>query len=399
MAHQTPKPILKNKKKSAFARPQEDRENKNYTFKQAFDEKFLAINPWGQFLLFIEDYYCPFNSKNDEVHQTRSSVLRNAINLLNEYHKESWGEILNRVPREERLDADELYRYISRYKRLTPQEVYQESQSSIRGLINNAEYGFLDSESRDIGRISQLSDAINYFRGNQSRTYLIIAQLPEKVPEDAKPLFAASRKFQQMIENGAVRKLQDFSMALMKHFKVTRTAIKDEAASNLVLSMGEIERDLQTQISILEQEKMQLEYQLEQTRIQAREEAVIEIAHLFQNGRQPALDQIQGIICLLETQMEETGEPELSSEQALSIFIILRSLMEILDKLGIESYPKFKKNSFEISQLDLCEYSYIEGTPFNSDAEIKKVECTHQGWRIGETVITPAKVKELIIDS
>lgn len=120
MAHQTPKPILKNKKKSAFARPQEDRENKNYTFKQAFDEKFLAINPWGQFLLFIEDYYYPFNSKNHEVHQTHSSVLRNAINLLNEYHKESWGEILNRVPREERLDADELYRYISRYKRLTP---------------------------------------------------------------------------------------------------------------------------------------------------------------------------------------------------------------------------------------------------------------------------------------
>lgn len=398
MAHQSPKPILKNKKK-AFTRPQQHTKNNNDSFKQAFDEEFLATNPWGQFLLFVEDYYRPFYFRNREQNQTRSSVLRNAINLLNEYHNESWGEILNRVPQEERLDADELYRYISRHKRQTPYEVYQQSVSSINGLINNAEYGFLDTDSRDIGRISQLSDAINYFQGNQSRTYLILAQLPEAVGEDAKPLFAASWKFGEIIAAGAVKKLQDFSMALMRYFKVTRTAIKDEAASNLVLSMGEIERDLKTQISILEQEKLELEYQLEQTRIQARQEAVIEIANLLQNGRQPALDQIQKTISLLEAQVEETGEAELSSEQGLSIFIILRSLMEILNELGIEAYPKSMKKSFEISQLNLGKYSYIEGTSFNSDSDIKTVECTHQGWLVGDTVITPAKVKELSTDS
>ncbi|MEC4817791.1 MAG: nucleotide exchange factor GrpE, partial [Scytonema sp. PMC 1069.18] len=306
-----------------------------------------------------------------------------------------WVELLNRLPQTERVDADELYRHISKTKKLTPQEVYQESQSAIRGLINNAEYGFLECENRDISRISQLCDAINYFQNSQSKTYFILAQIEAAVPEDAKPLFAASRGFQQIIEAGSTRKLQDFGMALMKHFRVTRSAIKDVAASNLVLSIGEIERDLRTQIRILEQEKSELEHQLQQTRNKAREEALTEIAHVLQNGRQPALDQIQQMIRLLEMQAEETGEPELSSEQALSVFIILRNLMKILQELGIEAYPKSVKNSFEISQVDLSEYAYIEGTPFMSEHEIKKVECIQQGWRVKETVITPAKVREL----
>ncbi len=188
-------------------------------------------------------------------------------------------------------------------------------------------------------------------------------------------------------------------MDLMKHFRVTRSAIKDEAASNLVLSIGEIERDLRTQISILEQEKLELEYQLEEIRNQAHQEALIKITHYLQNGRQPALDQIQQIIGLLEDQIEENGEPELSSEQALSVFISLRNLMEILQKLGIEAYPKSLKGSFEISQVDLSEYTYTEGKPFANEQEIKRVECIQPGWRVGKTVITPAKIRELTSSS
>ena len=77
---------------------------------------------------------------------------------------------------------------------------------------------------------------------------------------------------------------------------------------------------MRTQINILEREKLELEQQLEKARNQARQESVIEIAHSLQNGRQPALNQIQQMISLLESQAEETGEPELSSEQALSLF-------------------------------------------------------------------------------
>jgi molecular chaperone GrpE (heat shock protein) len=396
MDDKTLKPIPKREQNTVFARPQQRGGKSNIpSLVEAFDIEILEKKSWGQFLLFVENHYKEFVPRLQESNLNFVKNIQVAIKILNEYNQESWVEILSRIPQIQRVDADELYRHISRSKRLTPQEVYQESQTAIRGLINNAEYGFLDTENRDIGRISQLCDAINYFQNHQSKTYFILAQLEASVPEDAKPLFAASKGFQQMIQAGPNRKLQDFGMALMKHFRITRSAIKDEAASNIVLSMGELERDLRTQISILEQEKSELEYQLQQTRSKARQEALREIAHFLQNGRQPALDQIQQMIRLLESQAEETGEPELSSEQALSVFIILRNLMKILQELGIETYPKSLKSKFEISQVDLAEYAYIEGTPFTNEQEIKTVKCIQQGWRVGETVITPAKVREL----
>jgi molecular chaperone GrpE (heat shock protein) len=155
---------------------------------------------------------------------------------------------------------------------------------------------------------------------------------------------------------------------------------------------------LRTQINILEREKLELEQQLEKTRNQARQESVIEIAHSLQNGRQPALNQIQQMINLLESQIEETGEPELSSEQALSLFIILRNLMKTFQELGIEPYPKSLKGKLELSQNQLSEYAYMEGKAFVNEQEIKQVECIQQGWKVGEIVITPAKVRELNSD-
>ncbi len=202
MEHQTPKPVIKRDKNSVLARPQIKSDKHSVVpLKEAFDLQILEKNPWGQFLLFIEDYYQDYTPRNQQENKNRTRIVRSAIKLMNDYNQESWGGILNRIPQSERLDADELYRHISRYKKLIPQEVYQESQAAIRGLINNAEYGFLNSENRDIGRISQLCDAINYFQNNQSKTYLIIVQLPEFIPEDAQDLFAASKGFQLMIES------------------------------------------------------------------------------------------------------------------------------------------------------------------------------------------------------
>ncbi|MFM7368680.1 MAG: hypothetical protein ACKO2Z_13000, partial [Sphaerospermopsis kisseleviana] len=225
---------------------------------------------------------------------------------------------------------------------------------------------------------------------NQDKTYFIIAQLPELVPEDAKPMFAASKAFQQIIAAGLNIKLEEFSMALMRRFRLTRADIKDDYAQFKDQEKDQIERDLRTQINILQQEKLALEEELEQTRNQARQKAGIEIANSRQNGRQPALNQIQQMISLLESQVEETGEPELDSDQALTVFIILRNLMKIFQELGIESYPKSLKAKLQISQNQLSEYAYIEGKPFANEGEIKQVECTQPGWKVGETVITPA---------
>lgn len=397
MDKQKPNLLSKRANNAALTRPPQLKGEKhsNLSLREAFERATLESNPWGQFLLFVEDSYKRFTPRPREDDQKRSGVVRSAIQLLNEYPTESWDNLLSKLPERERLDADELYKHISNAKKLTPQEVYQSSQSALKGLIENAEYGFLDSENRDIGRIIQLCDAINYFQGNQSKTYLILAQLEKTVSEEFNPMFAASSGFQELISAGITSKLKNFAMTLMKHFRVTHTAIKGEAASNLALGIGEIERNLKTHINILEQQKSELEWQLQESRSKANEEALVKIAESLQNGRQPALEQMQQMIHILESQMDDTGEPEISSEQALSVFIMLRNMMKIFEDMGIQPYPKPAKGLFKISKADVSDYSYIEGDPFTDEDEIKEVECLRQGWKVGDTVITPAQVREV----
>jgi molecular chaperone GrpE (heat shock protein) len=401
MNNPTSKPIIKRQEETVFERPKKKGDQSNFrSLKEAFAIETLEKNPWGQFLLFIEEKYKDFTPRPHEELAQKAKIIQNAIRILIEHHQESWGEILSIIPQSEKAEADEFYQEISRYKRLTPQEVYQASQTAIKVIINHDKYGFVDGkiDAERINRKTQLNEAIDYFHNNQDKTYFIIAQLPELVPEDAKPMFAASKAFQEIIAAGSNFKLEEFSMALMRRFRLTRADIKDDYAQFKDQEKDQIERDLRTQINILQQEKLALEEQLEKTRNQARQEAVIAIANALQNGRQPALNQIQQMISLLESQVEETGEPELDSDQALTVFIILRNLMKIFQELGIESYPKSLKGKLQISQNQLSEYAYIEGNPFANEEEIKQVECTQPGWKVGETVITPAKVRELNSD-
>jgi hypothetical protein len=319
MDNHTQKPIIKPQKDSVLARPrlQKKQDQTNpLSLQEAFDLEIIEKNPWGQFLLFIEDSYKYFTPRPQEELEKRAKIIQNAIRILNEHHQESWVKILTIIPQSEKAEADEFYQEISisRYKRLTPQEVYQASQTAIKVIMNHDKYGFVDGkiDAERINRKTQLNEAIDYFYNNQDKTYFIIAQLPELVPEDAKTMFAASKAFQEIIAAGSNIKLEEFSMALMRRFRLTRADIKDDYAQSKDQEKDQIERDLRTQINILEREKLELEQQLEKTRNQARQESVIEIAHSLQNGRQPALNQIQQMINLLESQIEETGEPELS---------------------------------------------------------------------------------------
>lgn len=401
MNHSTPKPIIKRQEETVFERPKKKGDKSNFrSLKEAFDLETLEKNLWGQFLLFIEESYQYFTPRPQPELETQAKIIQNAIRILIEHHQESWSEILSRIPQSEKVAADEFYQEISRYKKLKPQEVYQASQTTIKVILNHDEYGFVDGkiDNDRINRKIQLNEAIDYFHNNPEKTYFIIAQLPELVPADAKPMFAASKGFQNIIAAGPNMKLENFSMAFMRRFRLTRADITDDIARDGIRKKDEIERDLNTQINILQQEKFALEEQLEKTRKQARQEAVIYIANALQNGRQPALNQIQQMISLLESQVEATGEPELDSDQALTVFIILRNLMKIFQELGIESYPKSLKAKLQISQNQLSEYAYIEGKPFANEGEIKQVECTQAGWKVGEIVITPAKVRELNSD-
>lgn len=370
------------------------------SLREAFDRE-MESNPWGQFLLFVEKSHKQFTQYRPlgERDRENSRVIGQAIQLLNNHPDQQWDDLLSRLSQSEKTYVDqEFYFYISNRKRLTPQEVYQESQVALNDIIDNAKYGFINSVNRDIGRISKLCDAINYFQGSQAKTYLILTQLEARVSPDFQRMFEVSYGFRQLIDSGLARELRDFGIKLMKYFQITRIAIQNEVASNLVLGLGEVERNLKTKISILEQEKSELERQLQESCSKAHEVAMVKIARSLQNGKQPALERLQQIIHILNSQMQENGEPELSSEQALTVLITTRNIMKVLQENGIENYPELTKSKFEISQVDLSSFAYVEGEPFTTEDESKQVECIRRGWKVGATVITPAQVRAVGIE-
>jgi hypothetical protein len=59
MEHKTPKPRLKNPQNAAIRRPSNQKtkndKNPHLSLKEKFNLQILQQNPWGQFLLFVED--------------------------------------------------------------------------------------------------------------------------------------------------------------------------------------------------------------------------------------------------------------------------------------------------------------------------------------------------------
>ncbi len=57
--------------------------------------------------------------------------------------------------------------------------------------------------------------------------------------------------------------------------------------------------------------------------------------------------------------------------------------------------PWDTSQSFELRSEKLGEYSYVEGSAFTDSEDQKIVRCIRPGWRVGEEIITPARVKEI----
>lgn len=60
--------------------------------------------------------------------------------------------------------------------------------------------------------------------------------------------------------------------------------------------------------------------------------------------------------------------------------------------MGIQQYPQ--EEVFGISESNLDEYFYVEGSSFLNATEVKTVKCTQRGWRVNQTIITQAQVQE-----
>jgi len=221
--------------------------------------------------------------------------------------------------------------------------------------------------------------------------------LPEYINDkEVSDLISSSQGYRELIYWGATRFLDNFGLKLQRHFRITHTALKDQAAQNLVQELGSRENQLKQEIERLQEENEQLKENQKELRDRAFQEALCQIAQKLQNRPQPVLNQIFSYLRILQNLSEsQEGELSLSSREALGVLITFEELINTLKDLNIEYYPKKIEETFYLKQDQLGEYNYIEGSPFQGNEDTKKVRCTTPGWCVGKEIITPACVKEV----
>ncbi len=148
-------------------------------------------------------------------------------------------------------------------------------------------------------------------------------------------------------------------------------------------------------MELLQQENEKLKKELSEIRSQALQSAVCQLVTTLQKQDQPVLDQIMLLYQRLNKMSESNSELSLSPSDSLGILIALENLLQALNSLNVTRYPAQEDQVFELQSEQLSAYAYVEGSAFANSEDKKVVRCIHPGWRVGEEVITPARVKEV----
>jgi molecular chaperone GrpE (heat shock protein) len=373
------------------------RAEKNKPAQPAFSPEELAASPWGKLVNFLNDSYREFLPKSQKDKQRQEAIAPIHHKCVRVVKKgDSWKEILNRKFDSSEYEAAENFCFhLSRKYSESPQTVRQQLQANLSQFVELAEYAFADSENRDLTKMSEFCEVIEYFKNSQERTFLFLAELPSVVDRKVGVLLNSSPGYKTLLKWGASRFLGDLGLKLQREFKITRTALKDEAAQNLARELGETEANLKQEVERLELENENLKKELEEVRSQALHAAVCQLATTLQKQPQPVLDQIILLYQRLNKMSESNSDLSLSSSESLSMLIALENLLQALKSLNVTPYPAEYDLVFELQSGQLSVYEYIEGSAFANSEDKKVVRCTHPGWRVGEEVITPARVKEV----
>lgn len=373
------------------------RDNPEKPKKSPFSLEELSQSVWGRFALFCNESYKKFTPVNEEKRQESSKnalIHRKCIDLLLKGQPEEWEELLEKFNKSQYDTAENFYYHLSRKKLQTPLQVLRIWNIKLTKFVELAEYALTPGENRDLVKLGAFDDIIDEFNKSSSRTFLFLVRLPHfiKDPRD-RAMVESSSGYQKILEAGSSQYLADFGLELQRKFRITRTALKDEAAQNLVGQLEDTERNLSQQISILEAEKQELNLQLERSKTHAFQEAVFQLGKTLQQQSQPVLDQLLILSKRLEELTSEDGT--LSYTDALTCLITIEALLKAFKAINISSYPSDTEAVFTINGGQLSEYNYVAGTPFKDEKDHKKVRCLYPGWRVGEQVVTPARVEEV----
>ncbi|MBC6420958.1 MAG: hypothetical protein GDA38_04935 [Hormoscilla sp. SP12CHS1] len=185
MKTERPKP-KKTSENKALARPEKNKPAQP----SPFSPEELAASPWGRLVMFVNDSYSewvPKNYKNQERQEAIGPIHEKCVKFFKS-SDDDWEVILtSKFYKFEHNAAEKNFFHLSRKYSDSPQEVRQQLQANLSQFVELAEYALADSENRNLNKLSELDEVIDYFKKSQERTLFVRTLLGSgaKGPRDA----------------------------------------------------------------------------------------------------------------------------------------------------------------------------------------------------------------------
>ncbi|MTF38324.1 OmpH family outer membrane protein [Cyanobacterium aponinum] len=361
----------------------------------------LASSPWGKLTFFLDralgDITPRSFGKKRQYSELAVIQIKCLEKLLN-YKTNNWDDLLDELDElddEEYNKAENFYYHLSRKYSIRPDKFITFWHQKISEFVDLFEK-IVNSDQLDLIKLENFANIIDNFNRSRERSFWFLHQLPYYLDEKNKYFLLNSESYQTIIQFGASEYISKFGYQLQKEFNLTRTDIKEKAAQNLVQELGETENNLRAEISRLENENQELEREIQDIKENSLQEAVYTLAKSLQDEQQqPVLDQLFSLYKKIDKLLE--NNEGLSTQDTLTCFINLENLFKAFSTLNIQPFPPDTEAILEITgeDLDNNKYNYVSGSQFISKEEVKKVKCVACGWKVGEEIVTPAKVEEI----
>lgn len=373
------------------------RESSGKPIKRQFVNQ-LQISPWTELALFCNNNYLkliPRNKDKQDYQRRKAPIQYKCVEIILEETDLDWLDLKQKFSENQQKTADNYYFHLSNRFRNNPADVLATIEKIATEFINLLPEVIGENVGEDLLKTNQFIELLDKINGSAEKTFLFLKILPNFLPKEAEKILNQSKGYKELVYWGSSMFLKEFAYEFLKEFKITRRDIQQQTAQNLVQELGETETKLQQQIDWLELENKELKETIETLTNESFQEAVIQFAQILQNQSQPTLDQIYRVHTKLKELEQTEDNLSLNSRESLSVLIFLENLLKGLESVKLEYFPKNTDETLIISGEELGEYAYIEGTPFTEVNDYKKVRCVYPGWRVGNQVITPARVAEI----
>jgi len=389
------------KPSKALARPTQygkniNRKNNDFSYEE------LVQSPWGKLRIFFNGNYRKFIPPYVEDEKTflknkhKAETEQKAVQLLLNNSQRSWEDIRKLTEYDEYEIAGSFYFYLSNRYEDNPETVVDNWKNKAEKFVDLFSYLNNSDNNTDLVKYQEIADLIDSFHKAQAKTFFFLSLLPQYLDDYSKIIIESSRGYQNIIRWGSTEYLKTLGFEMQREFKLTRTALKQRVADNLVQELGETENNLRAEISRLENENQELEREIQDIKENSLQEAVYTLAKSLQDEQQqPVLDQLFSLYKKIDKLLE--NNEGLSTQDTLTCFINLENLFKAFSTLNIQPFPPDTEAILEITgeDLDNNKYNYVSGSQFISKEEVKKVKCVACGWKVREEIVTPAKVEEI----